>query len=292
MLEKDLAIYDYRKEKEKNNYGYIIDEKLKGNFDKFSVRTKEAGFVDCYIYRPIDYIYDHDLPIVINLHGGGFVLGYCEQDGIYCQSIADNCHCAVINIDYCLAPEFKYPSAIYSTYDVILEIKKRAEDMQLNPGKISILGHSAGASIACSLSLLDKELNKIDFTSMVLDYPIVDLEEFIVTKSHATERLTQYVEWYLTDLKKAKEPLASQINDDLSLLPETFMLSAEYDPLRKQEEEFVTKAVNAGSTVFYKMYENCHHGFTHKWFKEFNSEKSEMAWNDISTFFSRTFEKE
>lgn len=83
MLEKDLSIFDYRKEKEKNTFDYIIGEKVNGKFEKISVRTKEAGFIDSYIYRPMNYNYDVDLPIVINLHGGGFVLGYCEQDGIY-----------------------------------------------------------------------------------------------------------------------------------------------------------------------------------------------------------------
>jgi len=168
---------------------------------------------------------------------------------------------------------------------------KLAKDMKIDPEKISILGHSARASIACSVSLLDKDLNTINFASMVLNYPIVDLEKLVFTKNRTKDRLSQYADWYLTDMGKAKETLASQINDDLSHLPETFMLSAEYDPLKKKEEEFVTKTVNAGSPIFYKMYEDCHHGFTHKWFKEFNPEKSETAWNDILfvPFFLKIF---
>lgn len=289
MLEKDLTIFDYRKEKEKMNTNYIINERVNGRFSKHSFRTKEAGYIDCYFYRP-NISQEETLPIIINLHGGGFVLGYCEQDGLYCQRLADACNCCVINIDYCLAPEFKFPAAIYSTYDVIRQIKGLGDHFNLDTQNISIIGHSAGGNIACSLALLSNSRGDLSFKKIVLNYPLLDFEEFIKAQqlnqiTPQNKRLIEYSNWYLLSSKDAISALASPLNGDLSNLPETFMLAAELDPLYGKELEFYHKSIESGSTVHFKTYHGCGHGFTHKWFEEFDALMSEKAWKDIYNFF-------
>lgn len=289
MLEQDISIYDYRKKKEKQNHTYVLEEKIHGKFLKHSVRTKQAGYIDFHIYRPEVSWGNERLPILINLHGGGFVLGYPEQDGIYCQRLANNGYCAVINIDYSLAPEFKFPIAIETTYEVILEIMNHAEDLSLDPKAISILGHSAGGNIAAALSLMDQKQRNIDFNQMVLNYPLLDLEEFVKAKrnNHITDansRLIDYMEWYLESLNDAKSPYASPINGDLSQLPETFILGAELDPLLNKTIEFYEKAKLTETEIQLKIYKDCPHGFTHQWFDEFKEEKAEEAWEDIQEF--------
>lgn len=289
MLEKDLSIFDYRKEKEKLNNTYVIDEQVNGRFTKHSIRTEQAGYIDCYLYRP-ENASDQKLPIIINLHGGGFVLGYCEQDGLYCQQLANACQCCVINIDYCLAPEFKFPKAIYSTYHVIYQLKQQAKQLNLDAEKISIIGHSAGGNIACSLALLDNVQKKLHFERLVLNYPMLDMEEIVEAKqleqiTPVNKRGVDYINWYLTSDGDANDPLASPINGNLSELPETFILGAELDPLLNKERDFFNKAKEAGSSILFKEYKGCQHGFTHKWFKEFHPEKSAEAWEDIYLFF-------
>ena len=106
MREEDLTIFDYRREKEIKNTETVLKERLNGKFEKGTVRTKTAGYIDFSIYRPDKRQEDGMLPVVFSFHGGGFVLGFYELDGPYCQKLANLAGCMVINIDYCLAPEF------------------------------------------------------------------------------------------------------------------------------------------------------------------------------------------
>lgn len=296
MQNKDLTIYDYRKEKERQNHSYIIKEKIEGKFKKLSTRTTKAGYIDYYIYRSEYSNVNENLPIIINLHGGGFVLGYPEQDGVYCQQLANNCHSAVINVDYALAPEFKFPIAIETTYEVILDILMNAEDLSLDGDQFSIIGHSAGGTIACALALMDREKRAINFKKMVLNYPCVNLAEFVEMKyqnkiNNSNSRYLDYAEWYLEELSDVEKPYASPINSDLTELPATFILAAELDPLLNQTIQFYDKATRMKNDIKLKIYKNCNHGFTHKWFEEFNDKKSREAWSDIENFLSKKLSK-
>lgn len=289
MQKKDETIFDYRKSKDLLNYQYVIDEQVNGKFTKHSFRTEQTGYVDCYFYRPASNN-NAKLPVLINLHGGGFVLGYCEQDGIYCQLLADSCNYCVVNIDYCLAPEFKFPNAIKATYDVVCQIQKRQEEFNIDCSSIALLGHSAGGSIAGAIALLDKDFHKLKIAKVIMDYPLLDQEEFYQMRdakiqSHAISRILDYINWYLPNpIKDVNNPLASPLKADLSGLPSMFILGAEMDPLCKQGKAFYQKAKRQKSDVYFKCYRGCNHGFTHKWLSEYNKEKSEEAWSDIADF--------
>jgi len=296
LNEKDLTIYEYRRQKDIRNYEYVMNERLYGEFQKFSIRTVQAGYIDCYLYLPEKLKRDERLPVVINLHGGGFVLGYPEQDGIYCQNLANVLNCAVINIDYALAPEFKFPIAIETTYEVIRSIMISAKDLSLDRNNLSIIGHSAGGTIACALALMDQEKREINFKKMVLNYPCLDLAEFVKLKrqnkiSDLNSRYLDYAEWYLEKLSDAENPYVSPIYGDLSKLPETFILAAEFDPLMNQTIKFYDKAKRVKADIRLKIYKNSDHGFTHKWFDEYNAEKSEEAWMDIESFLTEKSRK-
>ena len=67
--------------------------------------------------------------LIFSFHGGGFVLGFYELDGPYCQKLANLAGCMVINIDYCLAPEFKFPKPVHASYETICEILKKKTGM-------------------------------------------------------------------------------------------------------------------------------------------------------------------
>lgn len=131
MLEEDKTIFDYRLKKEKKYCDMIKQERLKDNIEKISYFSKHCGYIDGYIYRPEGYDYQANLPVVFNFHGGGMVLSYCEQDGIYCQEIANKVGVAVINVDYAVAPEYKFPLPILSAYDFIDQVIENSKRYNL-----------------------------------------------------------------------------------------------------------------------------------------------------------------
>src|SRR6266581_8378620 len=70
------------------------------------------------LYRPL-HSEDMILPVFVNLHGGGFVLGYPEVDDPYCRLIANKVHCLVVNVDYALAPQYQFPKGIENVYGIV-----------------------------------------------------------------------------------------------------------------------------------------------------------------------------
>lgn len=133
-----MLIDDYRAIKEKKYTEMINYERNCCPAEKVSVPTS-AGIIDGYIYLP-DHLPDRPLPVMFNLHGGGFVLGFCEQDGKYCRRLANSVPCAVVNIDYCLAPEHKFPLPVTSTYEFIDKLAGNFSHYGFDRSKIVIGG--------------------------------------------------------------------------------------------------------------------------------------------------------
>lgn len=296
MKKEDYSIYEYRMQKEIQNYEAVYYERLNGKFEKISVRTSISGYVDGYIYRPENYDGEEILPVMFNLHGGGNVLGYAEVDGIYCQKIANEAHCAVINIDYCLAPEFKFPKPIYSTYEAIVKIKENSELYKIDPNRIVVGGHSAGGYISAALCLLDRDRREIEISGQILDYAPLkqslseeDRKALDPSKAMSPSRIAQYINWYFDDLNDLNHPLASPLLADLNNLPRMLILAAEYDSLLKEEKEFAKKAKAQGNNVKFEVFKDCQHGFTHKWLKEYNEKESERAWKMMAEFLKEIF---
>lgn len=291
MKEADLTIFEYRKEKCEKNTDLIIHERLYGKFEKGTVRTETAGYVDFSIYRPETYRGNEDLPIIFNFHGGGFVLGFYEQDGRYCQRLADQTGCAVINVDYVLAPEFKFPKPIHSSYEAICGILERAAEYHLDSKRVFVCGHSAGGTIAADMCLIDRETKKIGIRGQIIDYAplrqtVSEEDRKVIDSSKAIKmsRILQYIQWYFEDLKDMDDELASPLYADLHDLPDMLVISAEFDSLSGEEEAFADKARDAGVDVTYKKFAGCQHGFTHDNLKEYMPEQADQAWSLMAGF--------
>ena len=161
MRKEDYTIFEYRMGKEIKYADMIHEERLHGKFEKICVKTETAGYVDISIYRPLNWNGKTPLKAVFNFHGGGNVLGYYEQDGKYCRKLADLTNCAILNVDYVLAPEFKYPKPLFSSYEAIVEVLKRNEELLLDKENVMVMGHSAGGYISACLSLIDRDRKEI-----------------------------------------------------------------------------------------------------------------------------------
>ena len=294
MRKEDYTIFEYRMGKEIKFTDLIVDEKLNGIFEKVCVRTEDAGYIDMSIYRPLEWNQKSYLKPIFNFHGGGNVLGYYEQDGKYCRLLADLTGCAIINMDYALAPEFKFPKPLYSSYEAIVELLKRADELKLDSDHVMVMGHSAGGYISSCLTLMDRERQKIKIKGAILDYPPlrqeVDTELRKVadpSKAISENRMLQYINWYYNSFDELDDILASPLLADLHDLPKTLVISAEYDALKNEEKAYADKMREAGGDVEYYEFKNCRHGFTHECFNEYMPKESCEAWNLMSDFIKK-----
>jgi acetyl esterase len=101
------------------------------------------------------------LPVVLYLHGGGFVVGGLETHDSLCRQLAQRSGCAVLALDYRLAPEHPFPAAVDDTWAALQYLAGHGDALELDPGRLAVAGDSAGGTLAAvaALQARDHQLN-------------------------------------------------------------------------------------------------------------------------------------
>ncbi|KQY94740.1 esterase [Paenibacillus sp. Root52] len=241
----------------------------------FSVQRQEVfiptsvGETRVLIYTP-EPDPGEPLPAFINMHGGGFIAGDAEGDDPWCPLIAHEARCVVINIDYRLAPEHKFPTAVHECYDVAVWVHEHPEEFGIHAEKLAIGGHSAGGNLAAAVCLLNKQRgDQLPIVLQILDYPPLDLHTDPALKPSFPEAIPAEVArmfnaMYLDNPADAQNPLASPVfAESLEGLPEALIITASKDSLAAEARDYADKLEQQGVKVHFKPYEDVPHGFTH-----------------------------
>ncbi|THW96114.1 alpha/beta-hydrolase [Aureobasidium pullulans] len=126
---------------------------------KATVSSKPGSF-DLHFYVPKDYekhrrmdFSEKRYPCVINFHGGGFTLGSPSDDARWCGTVVDECAAVVVSVDYRLAPENPFPTAVEDGVDAVLYMANNADELGIDENKIALSGFSSGANMAFTVPL-------------------------------------------------------------------------------------------------------------------------------------------
>lgn len=227
-----------------------------------------AGETLVLIYHPCG-LPEKPWPVYLNIHGGGFVQGSTQDDDGWCRQIAAAVGCAVVNIEYHLAPEQQFPLQLEECYDVAKWLQAQAAVNGFDPLRIAVGGSSAGGNFAAALCLLARQRQDFNFCFQVLNYPPLDFSIDPATKGDTDTLLTAraqafFTACYLGDASDALNPLASPLlADTLADLPPALIITAEHDPLRAEDEAYAKRLAADGVAVKYQMFAGCFHAFTH-----------------------------
>jgi acetyl esterase len=215
------------------------------------------------------------LPLFVNIHGGGFVLGHPEMDDPYMPRIVEEADMKIISVDYGLAPEFPFPTPLEQCYAVIKYAQERADEFGVDPTRIAVGGHSAGGNFTAALCLLNAERRELNIKAAILDYPVLDLHTPLSEKPRGrglvamtflnAKNAAFFNACYSIDGEERKNPLVSPVFADagqLRLFPPTLILTAGYDSLCAEAERFRDMLSAAGVDVTHKRFEKSTHGFT------------------------------
>lgn len=222
------------------------------------------------IYRPLDV--NEPAPVFINLHGGGFVLGDPEMDDPWCAYVANLSGCIVFNVDYVLAPEHKFPAAVYQCYEVAQWIREHAAEWGGDGSKLAIGGHSAGGNLSAAVCLLNLDKgSELPIAYQILDYPPLDLHTDPAEKPSFAEAIPvdmarMFNEMYFENTSDARNPLASPVFAPISSLqhlPPALVITAGKDSLAAEAEQYAAHLKQAGVAVTQRQYPGEAHGFTH-----------------------------
>lgn len=203
------------------------------------------------VYYPDD---ERGHGIILHFHGGGWVIGSIETEDNISRMLANYCNCVVVSVDYRLAPEHKFPTAVYDCFASLQWVKQNAGKINGDSGKVALFGISAGGNLVTATSLLAKQRG-VDVRAQVAVTPLIGLD---VTSRSMHEYRQGYgldmslpidfmIRSYAKDINDTLNPLFNPLMaEDLSGLPESIIVTAEYDPLRDQAEAYAYRLMEAG----------------------------------------------
>ncbi|MDG4766918.1 alpha/beta hydrolase [Solwaraspora sp. WMMD406] len=200
------------------------------------------------VYQP--YGDDTPRPVVLYLHGGGWVLcGLDTHDGV-CRQLADRTGAVVVSVDYRLAPEHRFPAAADDAYAALRWVRRQAPGWRADPDRIAVAGDSAGGALAAATCLRARDLGIDWIRFQLLIYPVTDcladrteIDDSLLTVAH----MRWFTEQYLADPADGVHPYASPLRaGELSGLPPCLLITAEHDPLRTEGEAYAARLAAAG----------------------------------------------
>ncbi len=230
--------------------------------------TREEYDIPVRIFSPPN---DLSHPILLFFHGGGWVTGNIESYDSVCSTMARMTDRIVISVDYRLAPEYPFPTALEDCYCVAKEIF--LNHSLLHTDDITIIGDSAGGNLAAALSLMARDKGEFFPKQQILIYPATfnnhsETSPFPSVRENGTDyiltakTISDYMEMYGSCPKDWRNPyFAPLLEKDFSKQPRTLIITAQYCPLRDEGEAYGRKLQEAGNDVTIERMPNALHGY-------------------------------
>ncbi|MET0419736.1 MAG: alpha/beta hydrolase [Actinoplanes sp.] len=211
-----------------------------------------------------------DAPVLVYLHGGGWCYGSIETVVRMCRLIADRSGCAVLSVGYRLAPEHAFPAALEDVEAVLGFVRKSGAELGVDPSRLAIGGDSAGGQLATVAARRQRDAaTPLDY--QVLIYPAIDpltaadsydeVGEYGLDRAGMRAAWEAYVPEPMLRLTPDVSPMAVA---DLTGMPPTLVITAEYDALRDEGAEYADALIAAGVPVVHTRYMGVNHGFARK----------------------------
>jgi acetyl esterase len=238
-----------------------------------SVRNLQAdgphGAIPLRLYRPLGAAATETLPVLVYFHGGGWVIGDLDTHDTLCRELANGAGCAVVAVDYRLAPEHRFPTAVDDCLAATRWVRTHAGELHLDATRLAVGGDSAGGNLAAVVSLTARDAGDLAIAYQLLIYPATDQHR--TAPSHTsngqgylltTDTMNYFTGHYITDPAQYRDWRASPLlRDDLQKLPPALVLTAGYDPLRDEGAAYAERLTAAGNRATYVCFERQIHGF-------------------------------
>lgn len=222
---------------------------------RFTVPREGKAGVETILYRPAAPTAEK-LPVVFNMHGGGWIGGDAILMESFCRLLADALPAVVVNVNYTKADVQPYPYFTEEVRDAVLYFAAHAEEYGIDPTKAVVGGHSAGAHIAAGAAILLRDAG-FALAGQMLVYPAVDFS------SKKDKEPDFYVRLVFRD-GGIDQPAASPVsasNEALQGLAPAMFVVCGRDSLRPQGLAYADRLQRLGIEVAVKEYPDALHGF-------------------------------
>ncbi len=238
------------------------------------VPMRDGARIRARLYHPFEPSWAEPQPALVYYHGGGFTVGSVDTHDALCRMFARDARCCVLSVDYRLAPEHKFPTAVDDAFDALRWFADNALTFGVDAARLAVGGDSAGGTLATVCAVLARDAG-LKLALQMLIYPGTTGHQR--TDSHA--RLSdgfllsgETIQWFFAQyLRDAAD------RDDWRFAPldgvrgapsfrgiaPAWLATAEYDPLSDEGAAYADKLAAAGNVVTLKPYP----GMIHEFFK-------------------------
>jgi acetyl esterase len=221
------------------------------------------------VYRPAGVPDTTRLPAYVYFHGGGWVIGDVNTHDVVCRQLTAASGASVVSVDYRLAPEHKFPAAADDAWAATRWVVAHAAELGLDGQRLAVGGDSAGGNLAAVVALMARDAGGPAIALQVLIYPVTDVMR--ETRTYADfadgymltrDSMRWFIAHYLASKADAADWRVSPLRaPSLSGLPPALIVTAGFDPLRDEGEQYAGRLRDAGNMVDYACYGGMVHGF-------------------------------
>ena len=253
----------------------VLDDVQAAPIDKLPVADQwitvpaDVGDVRVRIVRPADAA--GTLPVILYMHGGGWVLGNADTHDRLVRELAVGTGAAVVFVEYDRSPEAHYPVAIEQGYATAQWIMREGAANGLDADRMAVAGDSVGGNMTAALALMACERGDVRFVHQSMYYPVTDAamdtgsyEQFAEGYFLTAKAMQWFWDAYAPDVERRSGPFASPLrasDEQLAGLPPAFLIVDEADVLRDEGEAYAARLRAAGVAITTVRYDGITHDF-------------------------------
>ena len=233
--------------------------------DRILIRgLNQAPDIVAILYRPAGS--ERPGAALLNLHGGGYVMGSADREDAAMRSLATDADCAILSINYRLAPETPYPGPLDDCWAALQWLHEKAPELGIAAERIGVRGVSAGGGLAAALSLRARDAQSYPVAFAMLIYPMLDdrtepqpnTDHFVWTADANRFAWKAYLGKHSASPPHYAAPARAP---DLAGLPPTFIATGSIDLFASENLEWARRLIEVGVPVELHVYLGAYHGF-------------------------------
>jgi acetyl esterase len=240
--------------------------------EDLQVPVRDGNTIRARLYYPTEPHWARPLPALVFAHGGGFTVGSVDTHDELCRMFARDAHCAVLSVDYRLAPEHRFPTAAHDTFDAYAWLHARAAEYAIDTARFAVGGDSAGGGLAAVCAVLARDAGIAPVLQLLI-YPATCGHQNMPSHARLAEGYlltAQTIQWffnhYVRDAGDRDDwrfaPLdGTRDAPSFAGLAPAWIAVAEYDPLVDEGEAYAKKLRDAGNAVTLVKYAGMIHEF-------------------------------
>ncbi|WP_153100321.1 alpha/beta hydrolase [Paraburkholderia hayleyella] len=242
--------------------------------DDLALPMRDGELIRARLYQPFEPSWTAPAPALVYYHGGGFTIGSVDTHDALCRMFAREAHCAVLSVDYRLAPEHRFPTAVEDAFDALRWLHDTAASYGIDSARIALGGDSAGGTLATVCAVLAREAGMAPVLQLLL-YPGTTGHQQSASQAQFAEgfllsrdTIQWFFEHYVRDAEDRDDWRFAPLDGmrgapDFSGVAPAWIAIAEYDPLRDEGAAYARKLRAAGNAVTLE----CYAGMVHEFFK-------------------------